>query len=134
MLLTALFSARRRTSEEQLAHALRGAPLFRDLPVADLLAIWRRLEEVRAPAGTVICERGDPGDRFYVVRSGTLEIRLGLGPAGLVVRHLGPGDFVGEMALLTGSPRSADVVALEDVTLWMLTRRDFETLLAGSVS
>jgi CRP-like cAMP-binding protein len=134
MILTALFASGRRTSEEQLAHALRGVPLFRDLPAADLLAIWRRLQGVRALAGTVICERGDPGDRFYVVQAGTLEIRLGMGPDGLVVRHVGPGDFVGEAALLTGAPRSADVLVLEDAVLWMLTRQDFETLLAGSVS
>jgi CRP-like cAMP-binding protein len=134
MILTTLFSSGRRTSDAQLAHVLRGVPLFRDLPAADLLAIWRRLQEVRAPAGTLICERGDPGDRFYVVQAGTLEIRLGLGPAGLVVRHIQSGDFVGEAALLTGAPRSADVIVVEDAVLWMLTRQDFEAVLAGSVS
>jgi CRP-like cAMP-binding protein len=134
MTLTALFSSGRRTSEEQLAHALRVVPLFRDLPPADLAAIWRRLHEVRAPAGTVICERGQPGDRFYVVQSGILEIRLGLEPSGVVVRHVRPGDFVGETALLTGAPRSADVLVLEDAVLWALTRQDFAALLAERVS
>ena len=134
MVLTALFSPGRRASAERLAHALRSVPLFRAMPAADLVAIWRRLQEERVPAGTVICERGDPGDRFYVVQSGTLEIRLGLGPAGVVVRHVGPGDFVGERALLTGAPRSADVVALEDTLLWVLSRQDFDALLDSSTS
>jgi serine/threonine protein kinase len=104
------------------------------MPATDLIAIWRQLQELRVPAGTVVCQRGDPGDRFYVVQAGTLEVRLGLGPAGLVVRHVGPGDFVGEQALLTGAPRSADVVALEDAVLWALTRQQFDTLLAERVS
>jgi CRP-like cAMP-binding protein len=134
MILAARFSPGRHIAEQRLAHALRDVPLFRDLPAADLTAIWRCLQEVRVPAGTVICRRGDPGDCLYVVQAGTLEIRLGLGPAGVVVRHAGPGDFVGETALLTGAPRTADVVALEDVVLWMLARKQFDSLLAGSIS
>jgi len=50
------------------------------------------------------------------------------------VRHAGPGDFVGETALLTGALRTADVVAQEDVVLWMLARKQFDSLLAGSIS
>jgi CRP-like cAMP-binding protein len=134
MVLSALFGPGRHASEERLAHALRSVPLFRDMPAADLVAIWRRLQEVRVPAGTVICERGDPGDGFYIVQAGTLEVRLGLGPAGVVVRHILAGDFVGEMALLTGEPRSADVVALEDAVLWLLSRDEFAALLDSRVS
>ncbi|HWE63123.1 MAG TPA: protein kinase [Chloroflexota bacterium] len=128
--LTALFSSGRRAATARLAHALRSVPLFRDMPAADLVAIWRRLQEMRSPAGTVICKRGDPGDRLYIVQAGTLEIRLGLEPAGMVVRHAGPGEVVGEIALLTGGARSADVVALEDAVLWVLARQDFDALLA----
>jgi serine/threonine protein kinase len=89
---------------------------------------------VEAPAGAVICRRDEPGDRFYILQSGLLEVRLGLEASGLVVRHLRPGDVLGEMALLTGAPRSADVVAVEDSVLWALARHDFETLLARSPS
>jgi CRP-like cAMP-binding protein len=134
MVLSALFSPGRRAEESRLAHALRGVPLFRDMPAADLVAIWRRLQEVRLPAGTVICERGAPGDQFWVVQAGTLEVRLGLGPSGVVVRRIGPGDFLGEMALLTGAPRSTDVVAVDDVVLWALSRQDFDALLESSKS
>ena len=108
-------------------------PFFRDLPAAELTAIWDCLLEVQAPAGAVLCRRGEPGDRFYVVQAGELEARLGLGPQGVALRRLGPGDVVGEMALLTGQPRSADVVALTDTVLWALTRADFEAFTATSV-
>src|SRR5579872_1618564 len=108
MQLMARFQAGGRAQQRQWAHALRTVPLFRDLPAADLVAIWRRLRVVAMAAGTVVCERGEPGDRFYVIQAGILEVQLGLGPTGIPLNRLGAGDFVGEMSLLTGAPRSAD--------------------------
>src|SRR3712207_4643055 len=105
--MVSLFQPRKRTLEFQLAHVLRTVPLFAEVPAADLVAIWRRLVELELPAGTVLFQRGDPGDRFYMVQAGALEVRLGVDPDGLVLRHAGPGDALGEMALLTGQPRSA---------------------------
>ena len=132
--LASLFDRRGQARQRaRLAHALRAVPFFRDLPAAELTAIWDCLLEVQAPAGAVLCRRGEPGDRFYVVQAGELEARLGLGPQGVALRRLGPGDVVGEMALLTGQPRSADVVALTDAVLWALTRADFEAFTATSV-
>jgi CRP-like cAMP-binding protein len=131
-LLTALFGPRR--DEARLAHVLRGVPLFRDVPVDDLIAIWRCLQQVRARAGSVICERDRPGDCMYIVQAGQIEVRLGLDEAGVHLRRGGPGDFVGEMALLTGAPRSADVVVVEDAVLWSLERADFDAVMARSPS
>src|SRR5438046_3625735 len=104
MRLPALFRTDGGARERQLAHALRAVPLFRELPEEHLVAIWRRFSEVDAPAGTVLCRRGDPGDRFYVIRRGSAAVSLGVGPAAAFVRQLGSGDFFGEMALLTGEP------------------------------
>lgn len=134
MALSALLYRNRRVQDMQLAHALRSVPLFAAMPAADLVAIWRRLREVQVPAGAVLCRHGDPGDLFYVVQAGTLAVQLGLGPTGVPIRRLGPGDFVGEMALLTGAPRSADVVVVDDAVLWALERHDFDTVLSGSQS
>ena len=113
----------------QWAHALRDVPLLREIPAPDLLAIWRRLGEQRVEAGTVVCERGQPGDRFYMIQAGALEVRLGVGPGGVTLRRLEAGDCFGEMSLLTDAPRSADVVAVGDAVLWVLERRHFEALL-----
>jgi serine/threonine-protein kinase len=125
-----------RAGEAQLAHALRTVPLFHDLPAADLLVLWRELREERMPAGTLVCARGERGDRCYVVQQGTCEVRLPAGPdgtSGVSLRRIGPGDCFGEMALVTGAPRTADVVAAEDVVLWVLDRKPFEALTARSV-
>ncbi len=134
MVLRGLFQPRRRSEEVRLAHALRDVPLLRDLPADDLVEIWRCLQTVEAPAGAVLCERGAAGDCLYVVQSGMLEVRLGLGRDSVPIQLVAPGDFVGEMALLMDQPRSADVVVLEDAVLWRLERADFEHLLSRSSS
>jgi len=121
-------------NEAQLAHALRRAALFRDAPAEDLVALWRHLRELRVQAGAVICRRGEPGDRFYIVQAGSVEVRLGADPAGLSLYRLAPGDCFGEMSLLIGGTRSADVVALEDTVLWALERSDFNQVLDASAS
>jgi CRP-like cAMP-binding protein len=130
-LLSTLFGLR--GEDAKLAHVLRGVPLFRNSPARDLLEVWRHLVEAPVSAGAVICRRGEAGDRFYVIRSGSVEVRLGTGQAGVSLYRLGPGDCFGEMALLIGAARSADVIALEDSVVWTLARRDFDRILNLSV-
>ena len=134
--LSASLGVAGKQNEAQLAHALRRVALFRDAPAGDLVALWRHLSEVRVPAGALICKRGEPGDRFYIVQAGSVEVRLGAGQAGLALYRLTPGDCFGEMTLLIGGTRSADVVALEDTVLWALERSDFERVMdeSGSLS
>jgi CRP-like cAMP-binding protein len=120
-------------SEAQLAHTLRRVQLLREAPADDLVALWRRLHEQPAAAGQVICHRGEQGDRFYIVQTGAVEVRLGTGPDSVPLYRLGPGDCFGEMSLLSGAPRSADVIALEESMLWTLGRADFDAVVNDSV-
>jgi serine/threonine-protein kinase len=71
---------------------------------------------------------------MYIVQTGSVEVTLGVGPDSLSLYRLGPGDCFGEMALLTGEPRSADVVAREDTTVWVLERSDFDRVLGQSLT
>ena len=132
MVLAALFG-RRGADEARLAHVLRAVPLFADVPADDLVEIWRQLRLVEAEAGGVLCRRGDPGDRMFVVQSGEIEVRLGLEADGVLLRRAGPGDFVGELALLTGQPRTADMVASQDSRLWALGKEDFDRVASRSL-
>jgi CRP-like cAMP-binding protein len=118
----------------QLAHALRGVPLFRALPARELVRVWEALWAVELPAGAVVFRRGESGARFFVVQSGAVQLCLGVGPEGVPVRRLGPGDAFGEMALVTGRPRSTDAVTLEESVLWALDGDEFARLLGSSVA
>jgi MFS family permease len=106
---------------------LRGVPMLAPLsaPVLERLASGvSRIQEAR---GAVICGTGDSGDRFYVVDGGELEVDV----AGRDVRHLGPGEAFGEIALVRDVPRTATVRALTDVSLLAIDREPFLAALTG---
>ena len=101
------------------------------LPAADLAELLAALRPVEVAAGDVVLRQGDPGDDLCLVLSGRLAVRVDRadGPPTLL-DEVGPGGVVGEMALLTGQPRTATVVALEPSRLARLARVDFERLAA----
>ncbi len=82
--------------------------------------------------GQVICCEGEPGDTMYLIRSGHAAIVKGDFNAPIVLACRGAGEFVGEMALLENLPRSASVVALDEVYLYQVTREDFQHMLSHS--
>ncbi len=105
------------------ARVLAGIPFLRGLPGPALVAIASHLREVRADAGAAVVTIGEPGDRFYVVRSGRLQA---LGADGAVLGTIAAGEGFGELALLDHRPRGATVRATEDAVLWTLDRGHFE--------
>ncbi|HYL81513.1 MAG TPA: SLC13 family permease, partial [Candidatus Acidoferrum sp.] len=113
---------------ETLITTLRSLPLFAELPREDLARLVGGLEEVAVPAGGIVYAQGEPGDAMYIVASGALEVRFGEEGWEERVRATGPGEWFGEMALLTGDPRSATVVALSDSRLWRLDKIRFLAL------
>lgn len=113
-----------------LEHRLRVIPLFRDLPDESLKSIATRLKRVRYPQGALIFREGDVGDAMYVVESGQLEVTTGTGDGEQPLAYLGPGSFVGEIALLLGQPRSATLKVIIDADLWVLHKGDLDELLA----
>jgi putative peptide zinc metalloprotease protein len=102
-------------------------PLFHDLAPAELDVLLPRLTPVSASRGEVIVRQGDHGDRFYVVRSGTLRVERN----GESLARLGPGDAFGEIALLLEVPRTATVTATEPTTMLALEADGFRDVLAS---
>ena len=84
--------------------------------------------------GEVICHEGELGDAMYLIQTGRAAIVRGGFDAPIVLACHGPGEFVGEMALLENLPRSASVVALGDMHLLKITREDFQALLSDSTN
>jgi CRP-like cAMP-binding protein len=81
------------------------------------------------PAGTVLFEEGQPGDYMYVVQSGEVEIRRMVGETERVLAILTPGEFLGEMAILNGRPRSATAVVRTPARLLVIEGKTFEAML-----
>jgi NTE family protein len=107
---------------------LTAVPVFAGLPesIRDYIAEHSRWLQI--PAGEWLFRQGEPGDSLFIVRSGRLEIVVEQ-PERAVVRVLGRGTAVGELALLTGTPRSASVRARRDSELLVVDRSSFTELL-----
>jgi len=118
------------THTEDPELGLSGSPIFEDLPEEQLREIAAVVETKVVPAGTMICRQGDPGDSFYLIRSGKVRVfRKDHEGVETELSRLGPGDSFGEIALLTGKPRSANVETLEETHLDVLTKKHFDRVL-----
>jgi voltage-gated potassium channel len=99
-------------------------PFFHNIGASTIADVARLLRARHYPAGNVIVRRGEAGDCMYFVVAGEVEIQLAPQPI-----RLGPGEFFGEIALLTGGPRTATVVAVQRCTLLILDIVDFRQLI-----
>jgi len=106
---------------------LKRLTFFHELPESELNDLARVLIRRQVKKGSYIMHTSEPGDSVMFVSEGKVRVTLsGEDGREVVLAILGPGGFFGEIALLTGRDRSADVAALTDATLFVLTRRDFE--------
>ena len=101
-------------------------PLFAKLSPDKRVAIARLLKTRMTLPGDPIVRRGQRGDAMFFIASGAAVVLIPGKPV-----ELGSGEFFGELALLTGQPRNADVVSLGYCRLLELSSRDFQDLLAG---
>jgi len=104
--------------------ALSAVPLFADLPPEDLEAVMELGHPVSFAAGEPIVEKGQRADAMYIIMSGTAEVDVGGR-----YHSLGPGDFLGEMALLSSKTRMATVKATEPVEALRIDAQGFQSFL-----
>ncbi|MBI4528226.1 MAG: anion permease [Deltaproteobacteria bacterium] len=115
-----------------LTDTIKAIPLFSELPRSDVAKILGKLEEITFTAGTRIFSQGDPGDAFYLIQSGSVSVVLEGGDGrSETIAVLGPHHWFGEMALLSGEPRSATIRAIKDTTAWRLNRDNWDELIEG---
>jgi CRP-like cAMP-binding protein len=108
--------------DEQLA----AVPLFEGLSKKQLRRISSLMTRIDRPAGQVLTREGERGSEFFIVLEGELEVRQG----DRVIATHQSGDYLGEIALVDKRPRTATVVARTPVSVEVLNRREFVSLLA----
>jgi signal transduction histidine kinase len=113
---------------------LRKSPLFEGLSNQELQQLVDDATPVSLRAGETLLKQGDPGNTAYVVLKGGFEIQKQSGASLIKIDVRNPGEIIGEMALLSNSPRSATVVAIEDSEALCISQEVFEKLLSTSPS
>jgi CRP-like cAMP-binding protein len=103
---------------------LRKVPLFAELERRELEEIAGSMRERRVTAGQTVLEQGAGGAGFFVIGEGEADVHVD----GDYRATIGPGDYFGEIALLTGSDRTATVTAKTDLVCYGMTAWDFKPL------
>jgi len=106
---------------------LRSMPLFAELPAPAIEGLAAALKPVEVPAGAVLIRQGDPGDAYYAIAAGELDVCRD----GRLLRRCGRGEGVGEIALLRAVPRTATVTGHTAATVYALGREPFLTAVLG---
>ncbi|MDQ0320723.1 CPA2 family monovalent cation:H+ antiporter-2 [Pararhizobium capsulatum DSM 1112] len=117
--------ARDRQHHMKIQHIVETFPLFSSIDEASHEELLLMFRPHSASPGDRILRAGDRGDSMYFIASGSVEVQISKGEI-----RLGAGSFFGEMALLTGGRRTADVVAVDFCELFLLDRRDFNVFMS----
>ncbi len=111
-------------SRETTTQLLSRTRLFAGVDADGLERIADRMREVALPADRVIARQGEIGTGFFVIASGSVRVIRD----GETLAELGPGDFFGELSVLDGKPRNAQVVSTQPTTCLALASWDFEAV------
>jgi CRP/FNR family transcriptional regulator, cyclic AMP receptor protein len=106
--------------------ALRAIPLFSGMSDRSIEIIAEIVRDASFPAGASLVKEGEPGESFMIIREGTATVEQ----SGRMLRELGTGDFLGEIALIDGGPRTASVTALGPVNALVIDRAGFSRLMS----
>ena len=112
-------------SHDTKADALGRCPFFADLSRGELRELAKVTEDMEVEEGKTLTREGASGSEFFVIVDGEVAVTKD----GSEVRTLGEGDFFGEISLLEDRPRTATVTAKTPLRFFVLTRRNFRSLL-----
>ena len=109
---------------------LKSLPLFGELDDNELVEIWNHVQTRSYKKANIILFEEDPGDSLFIIKEGKVKItRLSEEGKEVILSILGEGEFFGEMSLLDGEARSANVIALADSEVFVLKREEFLNIL-----
>jgi tetratricopeptide (TPR) repeat protein len=108
---------------------LKGTPLFRELSLDEMKAVYQAAEVRKFKAGQALIEQDQPGQGLFVIRKGTARVLHRSGEKEEAVARMGPGSPAGEISLVDDAPTSARVVAEVDLEAFCITKEKFAKLL-----
>lgn len=111
---------------------LKKIPLFAAFSETDIRNLIPLLRRKTLRKGEILFRQGDEGTALYLILQGRIKISLSMRMDAVTLAILGQGEFLGEMALLDGLPRSADAIALEDSYLYALNQKDFLSFIVNN--
>ncbi len=114
----------------RICEFLKGVEAFKNLTPHELTNVAERMTRRQFMPGEVIIREGEVGEELFLISEGEVEIDR----EGREVARLGPGDFFGELALMSGNPRNANVVATRPVDTYVLGKDDFDAAIQASTS
>ena len=117
-----------RLGSDKKVELIRKVPLFSHLSRKQLAQVAKVADEIDLREGKEMTREGAPGREFFVILEGSADVRKG----GRKINSLKPGDFFGEIALVTSVPRTATVAATSPVRALVVTDRSFRHLLEES--
>jgi CRP/FNR family cyclic AMP-dependent transcriptional regulator len=109
---------------------IAGVPLFQGLEKKELEDVARTVHERTFNPGDTVAQEGQGGVGFFVIKDGVAKVTI----AGDEVRRLGPGDYFGEIALITEGARTATVTAESELRCYGLTPWEFRPLVQSNAS
>ncbi len=116
-------------------NVIAGVAKFWELSEEETALFYSHLKEERVRSGEMIIRQGDQGDKFYIVKSGQVEVIISRkDEPDLMAAKLSRGDYFGEIALIKNVPRTASVKTVADCSLLVLERKDFEVLMTKKVN
>lgn len=121
---------RSRARTESDGSRIKRVPIFRDLPEDALQRLQQESLTRSYPEGQILTSEGDPGDSLLIIESGHVRVsRYSASGQEIVLAVVEAPDAIGELALIDGAPRSATVIAQTEVTIRVVPRRAFDSLM-----
>ena len=114
----------------RICEFLKGVDTFKSLTPAELTNIAEKVTRRHYDAGDVVIREGDQGDELFLISEGEVEVER----RGQEVARLGPAEFFGELALISGEPRNATVMATKPLDTYVLGKADFRAAVEQSAS
>jgi len=113
-------------SKQHIASIIEKIQVFRGFSMNEARQLLRMCRARKYAKGETVYEAGDESTEMFIMLQGELQV---IGQEGIVLAEISPGSSVGEMGILTGNPRSATVIATQDVSGVLITRKQLATLM-----